>query len=156
MKTDVPRLIPSIGSFRRFAAVLSTLLAFIIIGCREEAQAPARTDSEMAERIIGTWVVDDGPLSLYYMEKTYSPDGTSAGFLLNRQTGKRIGFTGQWHIRNGYFSGEVLTSTDPKALPLGAAYWNKMVKITDKQWVMIQQDTGRVTIKHRKGRFAFF
>ena len=110
----------------------------------------------MAARIIGTWVLDDGPLSLYYMEKTYSPDGTSAGFLLNRQTGKRIGFTGQWQIKNGYFSGEVLTSTDPKALPIGAEYWNKMVKITDKQWVMIHQDTGRVTIKHRKSRFASF
>jgi hypothetical protein len=110
----------------------------------------------MAARIIGTWVLDDGPLSLYYMEKTYSLDGTSAGFLLNRQTGKRIGFTGRWQIKNGYFSGEVVTSTDPKALPLRAAYWDKIVKITNNKWVMIEQGTGRVTFKHRKGRFVFF
>ena len=140
--------------------VPSLLLVFLLSllgdGCGKEAETPARTDAEMAARIIGTWVLDDGPLSLYYMEKTYSPDGTSAGFLLNRQTGKRIAFSGRWQIKNGYFSGEVLTSTDPKALPLGGAYWNQMVKITDKQWIMVQQDTGRVTIKHRKGHFAFF
>ena len=134
-------------------AALALLLASILLSCGEEAQTPARTDSEMAARIIGTWVLDDGPLSLYYMEKTYSPDGTSAGFLLNRQTGDRIGFTGQWQIKNGHFSGEVITSTDPKALPLGAAYWNEIVKITDNQWVMVQKDTGRVTIKHRKRHF---
>jgi len=139
-----------VQNFRKSVGALSLLLVSILLGCGEETETPARTDSEMAARILGTWVLDDGPLSLYYMEKTYSADGTSAGFLLNRQTGKRIGFTGLWQIKNGYFSGEVLTSTDPKALPIGAEYWNKMVKITDKQWVMVQQDTGRVTIKHRK------
>ena len=131
-------------------------LTFLVAGCNKESETPARTDTEMAARIIGTWVLDDGPLSLYYMEKTYSPDGTSAGFLLNRQTGRRIAFSGTWQIKNGCFSGEILTSTDPKALPLGGAYWNQMVKITDNQWIMVQQDTGRVTIKHRKGHFAFF
>lgn len=141
--------------FPKFVRALPLLLASILLGCGQ-AETPARTDSEMAARIIGTWVLDDGPLSLYYMEKTYSPDGTSAGFLLNRQTGKRIAFTGHWQIKNGYFSGEVVTSTDPKALPLGAAYWNEVVKITNNQWVMIQGDTGRVTIKHRKGRFSLF
>jgi hypothetical protein len=140
----------------RFAAGSSALLAFIVIGCREEAQVPARTDDEMTACIIGTWVLDDGPLSLYYMEKTYSPDGASAGFLLNRQTGKSIAFTGHWQIKNGYFSGEVVSSTDPKALPVGAGYWDKIVKITNNRWVMIEQGTGRVTIKHRKHRFAFF
>jgi len=129
-------------------------LVFICAGCHEEPAA--QTDAEMKARIVGTWVLDDGPLSLYYMEKTYAADGTSAGLLLNRQNGKRIAFTGQWQIKNGCFSGEVLTSTDPTALPVGGAYRNDMVKITDKQWVMIQQGTGRVTIKHRKGRFALF
>ena len=136
--------------------LLVFVLTLLVTGCGKEAETPARTDAEMAARIIGTWVLDDGPLSLYYMEKTYSADGTSAGFLLNRQTSKRIVFSGRWQIRNGYFSGEVLTSTDPKALPLGGAYWNQMVKVTDKQWIMVQQDTGRVTIKYRKGHFAFF
>lgn len=144
MKIDVSNLL------------LVFLLSLLATGCGKEAETPARTDAEMAARIVGTWVLDDGPLSLYYMEKTYSPDGMSAGFLLNRQTGKRIAFSGRWQIKNGYFSGEVLTSTDPKALPLGGAYWNQMVKITDKEWIMVQQDTGRVTIKHRKGHFAFF
>ncbi len=110
----------------------------------------------MAARIIGTWVLDDGPLSLYYMEKTYSPDGTSAGILLNRQTGKRIAFTGHWQIKNGCFSGDVLTSTDPEALPPRAAYSNDVTKITENEWVMVQQGTGRVTIKHRKDRSSFF
>jgi hypothetical protein len=141
---------------RAFAAGSSVLLAFIVTGCREEAQVPARTDAEMTACIIGTWVLDDGPLSLYYMEKTYAQDGTSAGFLLNRQTSKRIAFTGRWQIKNGYFSGKVVTSTDPKALPLGGEYWDKIVKVTNKQWVMIEQGTGRVTIKHRKGRFSLF
>jgi len=140
----------------KFVKTLPLLLASILLGCGKESEIPARTDGEMAARIIGTWVLDDGPFSLYYMEKTYSPDGTSAGFLVNRQTGKRIAFTSRWQIKNGCFSGEVLTSTDPTALPLGGAYWNQMIKITNNQWVMVQQDTGRVTIKHRKGHFPLF
>ena len=142
--------------FPKFVKTLPLLLASILLGCGKESEIPARTDSEMATRIIGTWVLDDGPFSLYYMEKTYSPDGTSTGFLVNQQTGKRITFTSRWQIKNGCFSGEVLTSTDPTALPLGGAYWNQMIKITNNQWVMVQQGTGRVTIKHRKGHFRLF
>jgi len=139
---------------RRLAAVPAVLLAMIVTACREEA--PAQSDAEMNARIIGTWVMDDGPLSLYYMEKTYSPDGTAVGFLLNRQTGKRVDFTSRWEIKDGSFNGVVVTSSNPTALPVGGAYWNKIIKMTDKRWVMIQEGTGRVTIKHRKGRFAFF
>lgn len=130
------------------------LLSLVTLGCRQEA--PATTDEEMKARVVGTWVLDDGPLSLYYMEKTYSPDGTSAGILVNRQTGKRVAFTGHWQIKNGCFSGNVLTSTDPKTLPPNAAYWNDIVKITDNQWTMVQQGTGRVTTKRRKGRSPLF
>jgi hypothetical protein len=143
-------------NFPRFVKTLPLLLASILVGCGRESEIPARTDAEMTAFIVGTWVLDDGPFSLYYMEKTYSPDGTAAGFLLNRQTGKRIAFTGRWQIKNGYFSGEVLTSTDPNALPLRAAYWDKIVEITNNKWVMIEQGTGRVTFKHRKGHFALF
>jgi hypothetical protein len=142
MKIDILRLFP-----------VFVLLVFIVTGCREEA--PAQTDAEMKARIIGTWVLDDGFFSLYYMEKTYSPDGTSVGFTLNRQTGKRINFASRWEIKNGYFTGQVLTSTDP-TLPAGATYSDQIIKMTDKQWVMIEQGTGRLTIKHRKHRFAFF
>ena len=110
----------------------------------------------MKARIVGTWVLDDGPLSLYYMEKTYSSDGSSAGFTLNRQNRKRIDFTSTWEIKDGNLTGSVVTSSDPTAMPIGASYANKIVKLTDKRFVMIQYGTGRVTIKHRKGRFALF
>jgi hypothetical protein len=136
-----------------FASGVSILLAFVVAACREEL--PARTDAEMNARIIGTWVLDDGPFSLYYMEKTYSPNGTSTGFLVNRQTGKRINFTSHWEIKNGYFTGQVETSSDPTLL-VGATYSNKIIKLTSKQFVMIQQGTGRVTFKHRKHRFPLF
>jgi hypothetical protein len=129
------------------------VLPFILAGCHE--QPSAQTDSEMQARIIGTWVMDDGPLSLYYMEKTYAPDGTAAGFVLNRQTGKRIDFASRWEIKNGYLTGEVSSASDP-AMIVGGGYVNKIVKMTDKRFIMVQEGTGRVTIKHRKGRFALF
>jgi hypothetical protein len=128
-------------------------LAFIFAACHE--QPSAQTDSEMKARIIGTWVMDDGPLSLYYMEKTYAPDGTAAGFVLNRQTGKRIDFTSRWEIKNGYLTGEVSSASDP-AMIVGGNYLNKIVKMTDKRFIMVQEGTDRVTIKHRKGHFALF
>jgi hypothetical protein len=139
--------------FRIVAATLSILFGFIATACREEA--PAQTDAEMNARIIGTWVMDNGPLSLYYMEKTYLPDGTAVGFVLNRQTGKRIDFKSHWGIKNGYLTGEVISSSD-LAMPVGGEYLNKIIKMTDKRFVMVQRGTGRVTIKHRKGRFALF
>ena len=109
----------------------------------------------MKARIIGTWVLDDGPLSLYYMEKTYAADGTATGFVLNRQTGNRIDFASRWEIKDSYLTGEVTSSSDP-AMPVGGEYLNKILKMSDKRFVMIQQGTGRVTIKHRKGCFALF
>jgi hypothetical protein len=136
-----------------FMAGWSLLLAFGVTACRE--QPSAQTDAEMKSRIIGTWVLDDGPLSLYYMEKTYAADGTASGFLLNRQTGKRIDFTSCWEIKDGYLMGEVSSTSDP-ALLVGGNYLNKIVKMTDKRFIMVQGGTGRVTIKHRKGRFALF
>ena len=136
-----------------FAVGLSVLHSLALTGCREDTAA--QTDAEMKARIIGTWVLNDGPLSLYYMEKTYSMDGTSTGFVLNRQTGKRIDFASRWEITNGYLTGEVTRSSDP-AMLVGGSYLNKIVKLTDKRFVMVQQGTGRVTIKHRKGRFALF
>ena len=139
--------------FRIFTVGWSLLLAFGVAACREETSA--QTDAEMKARIIGTWVLDDGPLSLYYMEKTYASDGTSTGFLLNRQTGKRIEFTSRWEIKDGYLTGEVSSTSDP-ALLVGGNYLNKIVKMTDKRFIMVQEGTDRVTIKHRKGHFALF
>src|ERR1700720_4150644 len=98
MKIDIPAVFFAFGNIRTLEIGLLLLVAFIFTGCSEEA--PAQTDAEMNARIIGTWVLDDGLLSLYYMEKTYSPDGTAAGFVLNRQTGKRIDFTSHWEIKN--------------------------------------------------------
>ena len=135
------------------AAGSAFLLALSVAGCREEA--PATNDSEMNARIIGTWVVDDGPFSLYYMEKTYAPDGTATGFLLNRQTGKRIDFTSSWQIKDGHFIGQVIRSSDPD-LPAGGSFSTQVLKMTDKQFVTIQDGTGRVTVSHRKERFALF
>jgi hypothetical protein len=137
----------------RLMAASAIVFCLALVGCREETAA--RTDMEMNTLIVGTWVLDDGPLSLYYMEKTYAPDGTSTGFLLNRQTGKRMEFTSRWQINNGRFTGQILTSSDP-ALPPGAAYSDQIVKMTKNRFVMIEEGTGRVTYKHRKHRFALF
>jgi hypothetical protein len=139
--------------FGRFVAGSLVFLAFFITGCYQEPSA--RTDAEMKARIIGTWVMDDGPLSLYYMEKTHSPDGTSTGFLLNRQTGKRIDFTSRWQIKGGHYTGQVITSSDPD-LPPGASFSTQVLKMTDKQFVTTQDGTGRLTFSYRKGRFALF
>ena len=131
----------------------SLLLVFIVTGCHEERSA--KTDVEMHARIIGTWVVDDGPFSLYHMEKTYAPDGMATGFLLNRQTGKRIDFTSSWQIKEGRYTGRVIRSNDP-ALPEASSFSTQVLKMTDKQFITIQDGTGRVTSSHRKDRFAFF
>ena len=133
--------------------IISFVLSLMLVGCHEEIAA--RTDTEMNARIIGTWVVDDGPFSLYYMEKTYSSDGTSAGFLLNRQTGKRIDFLSRWQIKDGHYFGQVVKTSDP-ALPQGASFSTMILKMTDKQFVTIQDGTGRTTVSRRKDRFALF
>ncbi len=151
MKIDVVRWFRA--SIRRLAAGSSVVLCLLLVGCQEETAA--RTDAEMNALIVGTWVLDDGPLSLYYMEKTYAPDGTSTGFLLNRQTSKRIDFTSRWEIKNGHFTGQILTSSDPALLP-GATYSDQIVKMTKNRFVMIEEGTGRVTYKHRKHRFDLF
>lgn len=143
MKTDIPTL----------AAGSVIVLALTLTACHEGPSA--QTDAEMNTRVLGTWVVDDGPFSLYYMEKTYAPDGTATGFLWNRQTSKRIDFTSRWEIKDGRYAGQVITSSDP-GLPAGIGFSTRILKMTDKQLVTVQDGTGRVTVSHRKGRFALF
>ena len=138
---------------QKVATTSCTLIAFFVIACREEPSV--QTDAEMNARIMGTWVVDDGPFSLYYMEKTYAPDGTATGFLLNRQTGKRIDFTSRWQIKDGHYTGQVITSSDPD-LPAGSSFFTQILKMTDAQFITVQDGTGRVTVSHRKHEFAFF
>jgi hypothetical protein len=138
---------------RRFATESLILFGFVVSGCREEA--PAQTDAEMRIRIIGTWVLNDGPFSLFYMEKTYRPDGTSAGFIFNRQTGKRIDFTSRWQIKDGHYIGQVIRSNDPD-LPAGANFSTQVLKMTASLFVTRQDGTGRLTVNHRKGRFTLF
>lgn len=138
---------------RVLASSLFIAVALFASGCRQ--QPSVTSDSEMNARIIGTWVVDDGPFSLYYMEKTYAADGTATGFLLNRQTGKRIDFTSRWQIKDGHYSGQVITSSDAD-LPAGVSFSTQVLKMTDNRFITIQDGTGRVTVSHRKGRFALF
>ena len=128
------------------------ILSLVLTACHEGPSA--QTDAEMNTRILGTWVVDDGPFSLYYMEKTYAPNGTATGYLLNRQTSKRIDFTSHWEIKDGHFTGRVINSSDP-ALPAGASFSTQILKMTDKQFVTVQDGAGRVTVSHRKQRLAF-
>lgn len=139
--------------FRNFDLGLLVLLSFVLASCHKELPS-AQTDAEMNARILGTWVVDDGPLSLYYMEKTYAADGTSTGFFKNRQTGKRIEFTSRWQIKNGHYTGEVINSSNP-SLPMGGSFSTQILKLTDKRFVTVQDGTGRVTVSHRKEHFAF-
>src|SRR5262249_27168809 len=130
MNINILRLLLPSVRFRPRLPGLLVLAALIVTACREEP--PAQDDAEMRARIIGTWVLNDGPLSLYYMEKTYVPDGTSTGFVLNRQTGKRINFTSRWEIKNGYFTGEDTTASDP-GVPAGVPILSKIIKLTDQK-----------------------
>ena len=143
MKIDIHRFVA--------ASAMVGCLA-LIAGCHDEPSA--QTDAEMNARIVGTWVVDDGPFSLYYMEKTYAPDGAVTGFLLNRQTGKRIDFTSRWQIKDGHYTGQIVRSSDPN-LPTGASFSTQILKMTGTQFITLH-GTGRVTVSHRKGRFALF
>lgn len=137
----------------RLSSGFAILLGAFLASCQESL--PARTDAEMAAKIVGTWIADaDGMLA--YMEKTYRPDGTSEGFLLDETAGRRVAFTSSWKINNGYLNGEVLTSTDPEGLPVGAKYSDKIVKVTNKRFVTIPEGYEVETVKRRKHRFFFF
>jgi hypothetical protein len=136
---------------RALVSGLAIPLTVVFVSCHEDV--PAKTDQEMTARIIGTWVAT---LNELHMEKTYRPDGTSEAVIFDSETRRRDVFTGRWQVENGYFNGEILTTTDPVGLPIGAKYSDKIIKITSEQFVTLEQGEKNPTIKKRKHRFLFF
>lgn len=120
-----------------------------------QGSLPAKTDAEIKTKIVGTWIRRANDVR-EYMEKTYRPDGTSKGFLFDEVTGQRVYFTSSWEIRKGYLRGKVLTSTEPVGLPVGKKYSDKIIRVTNEEFVTIEEGLNRETIKHRKRRFFFF
>ena len=105
-------------------------------------------DVDLASKIIGTWVIDydDGA----HMEKTYRPDSTSSGVIVDKtaEGQQQIHFVSHWEVKDGYFLGEVLSSDDG-SVPVGARYRDKIITVTDQEFVTLEEGSRQVTVKHR-------
>lgn len=105
-------------------------------------------DVDVAAKIVGTWVAEypDG----VQMEKTYRPDATSSGTIIEKTLDgeHRTNFESRWQVKNGYFLGEVLTSDNPGLI--GGKYTDKIITVTDQEFITIEDGAYEVTVKHRK------
>jgi hypothetical protein len=135
---------------RILPALCALLAGASLSSCGEGS--PATTDAEMTARIVGTWINDDGS-----MEKTYRADNTSEGSLvLGPHPEDRIYFTSKWEVKNGFFNGEVLSTSDPDSVPVGFKYADKILTVTNRRFVILEEGMTEPTVKHRKRRFGIF
>jgi hypothetical protein len=128
-------------SSRCFPTV-ALLIVWVTFGC-----LIARADSSdeiFAQRLLGTWQGEG-------IEKTFNNDGTATGFvyLPEDPENTRTSFKSSWRVENGYLIGKVLESSNSKALPPGDQFSDKIISVTENEFVFENQD-GERQVRTRK------
>jgi hypothetical protein len=126
------------------ARVTSYSLCLALAGC---AAAPTQ-DAQFAKQLIGKWSeVRQIGCNCDREEQALElrADGTfrAVGVRRNVEGSKNYSFGGQWEVKDKYFYYRV-TSAEPREFhSVGEERRDRIVSITDWEWVTVEQSTGR-------------
>jgi len=122
--------------------VLATIAAVVLAAaCSEEKLA----DADLQGRLIGKWgetreIGDEVHKQMIQL----NPDGSFAVSGTVTKEGANMSFTfrGSWAVRDGYFWYKTLSSEPKDFYPSGKEYRDKILSLTNYEWVMIEESTG--------------
>jgi hypothetical protein len=66
-----------------------------------------------------------------------------AGTKSERGAAMKFAFRGVWRVRDGYFWYKTLSSEPPDFYPAGEELKDRIVSVSDSEWVMIEESTGQ-------------
>jgi hypothetical protein len=134
--------------FRPSGLILQLFVVGFLGWC--EQRTLSQSDAELRSKIIGTWKADyDNPWG--HMEKTFDSDGRTSGFILFKENDeiRRVNFVSSWQVENGYLKGTVLSSDDSSSLSPGDSYTDKIISVTDREFVTIEEGCKTETRKYK-------
>jgi hypothetical protein len=100
-------------------------------------------DQELSEKIIGTWQsnrIEDG-VALQLEESFYPGDKFSGMAQIENDEGEALylRYSGTWEIKDSYLHYEITSSNNPDLIPIGDLTVNKIVNVTENDYVYIDQ-----------------
>ena len=124
---------------RVLAAIATVVLA---TACSEEKPS----DADLQGLLVGKWgetreVLDE----VHKQVIRLNPDGSFAvSGTITRQGAQTIfAFGGSWAVRDGQFWYKALSSEPKDFYPLGQEHKDKILSVTNHEWVMIEESTGQ-------------
>jgi hypothetical protein len=116
------------------------------------ASAAAETDGALRTRVIGQWSeVRKLECEEHQQRMAIRADGTFEVTGLATACDAKTSFTwrGTWQVKGGKFRYTTTYSDPPEVYPLGETFEDKIISVTDDEWVMIEQSTGKKSIARR-------
>jgi uncharacterized RDD family membrane protein YckC len=110
-------------------------------------------DKEFEQKIIGTWETKrvENNLLLIAEESFYSTKELSGYATVTNQKEETIyiKYSGTWRVEDGYLYYKITSSNHPEIMPIGDINANKIINITDKDYVYIDNN-GNQQVDRRK------
>ena len=107
-------------------------------------------DATLTQKLQHTWagVPDDIEID---GETTYLPEGVWNMLGHFKHEGKiyTVLASGKWHVKDGYLHYSVTHSNLPSMVPDGFASADKIVRVTDSEFIYVSPADGRMTTEHR-------
>jgi hypothetical protein len=122
----------------------SCSLCLVLAGC---AAAPTQ-DAQLAKQLIGKWsevrqIGCNCDREEQALELRANGTFRAVGVRRNVDGSKNYSYGGEWKIQDGYFCYRV-TSAEPQDFhSVGEERRDRIVSITDWEWVTVEQGTGR-------------
>jgi hypothetical protein len=109
-------------------------------------------DQKLTKKIIGTWEdqLSENGVEFQVREEFYPSNEFSGTAIGRNENGDAlyIRYSGTWKIQDGYLRYKIASSSVPELLPIGDLSAQKIVNISDKDLVYVDEE-GRTQISRR-------
>jgi hypothetical protein len=125
--------------FRTIVNAALIIAAGWISGC-------SSSDSDFTAALIGKWGEVrrfDGQRHEQAMELNKDGSFLVTGTKSEGGATMKFAFRGVWRVQDGYFLYTTLSSDPPDFYRAGEEYKDRIVSVSDNEWVMIEESTGQ-------------
>lgn len=128
-----------------------SLFLIILIQAVAFAANQELSDEQIRTKIVGTWLPDEELARTLTGEVTYKKDFTFAGLILMKLPDRTVPweFAGKWKVESGKLTYEYTKSSIPDLLPVGRVSTDRIISISDKEFVSITEK-GKRQVRIRK------
>jgi len=134
-----PRPGDSLSVLRHIAKAAMIVIAGWLAGC-------SSADPGLTAALIGKWGEVrqfDGQVIDQVIELKQDGSFVVTGNKTERGTTMKFVLRGAWRVQDGHFRYKALSSEPPDFFPPGEELKDRIVSVSDREWVMIEQNTGQ-------------